>query len=147
MYFAASMMNPADPIAGSQTISSSVGFISSTIIRMICLGVRNCPLVPDAAILPNIYSYTSPIMSAPSDASSSIPSTTRDRRRALVIWNTVSSIALLYALPVPPILRKKINTSFRTRFNMCDGLNSLNTCQRSSLYGTSWSVDGLCQSP
>jgi len=42
--------------------------------------LTNCPLVPDAAILPSIYSYMSPIMSAPSDANSSIPSTTRDNQ-------------------------------------------------------------------
>lgn len=50
-------------LAGSQMKSSGVGCTSSTIISMICRGVRNWPFRPAVASLPSIYSYRSPCIS------------------------------------------------------------------------------------
>ena len=55
-YSPASTINPALPHAGSTIISSGVGFISSTIILIICLGVLNCPFVPAVDNLESRYS-------------------------------------------------------------------------------------------
>ena len=44
------------PQAGSQITSSGLGAVSSTIIRMMCRGVRNWPLTPAVAILDKRYS-------------------------------------------------------------------------------------------
>ena len=40
----------------SQMVSVGWGAISSTIMRMMCRGVRNCPFTPDWAILESRYS-------------------------------------------------------------------------------------------
>ena len=63
IYSAAPTKKPAVPQAGSHIPSSGVGLIISTIILIICLGVRNIPAKPADESFPSIYSYTSPCIS------------------------------------------------------------------------------------
>ena len=55
-YSPAATRKPEVPQAGSQTISSGPGSMSSTIMRMMWRGVRNWPLMPEVAILERTYS-------------------------------------------------------------------------------------------
>lgn len=52
----AATRNPQVPAAGSQMMSCGDGAIISTIMPMMCRGVRNCPFCPAVAILDSMYS-------------------------------------------------------------------------------------------
>ena len=62
-YSPAATRNPHVPLAGSQIMSVGVGAVISTINWMMWRGVRNWPFCPAVAILPSMYSYTSPLVS------------------------------------------------------------------------------------
>ena len=70
------MRKPQVPAAGSYITSFGVGAVISTIRRIMCRGVRNCPFCPEFASFPSMYSYTSPLVSLSSMGMWSIRSTT-----------------------------------------------------------------------
>ena len=82
-YSEAVTRNPEVPAAGSQITSSFLGCTMSTIMRMMCRGVRNCPLVPAEAILDSMYSYRSPLVSRSSMSTPSMSCTTWSNSRGV----------------------------------------------------------------
>src|SRR5699024_1879912 len=112
--------------AGSTIVSWGVGFIRATIISIICLGVLNCPFVPELCNLDNKYSYKSPSestsVSAPVEVGKSlIPATTRDNNAGEGITNTASLICSEYAVPFPLMLFINRNTFRDSISNISSG--------------------------
>ena len=77
-------------------MSSGVGFINSTIILIICLGVLNCPFVPAVDNFERRYSYTSPFVSLSFILSLSIAVTTLCNIIGVGMINIASSIYFAY---------------------------------------------------
>ena len=93
-YSDAATKKPEVPQAGSHITSSEFGFTRFTIIFIMCLGVRNCPLVPDVCNFDKRYSYMSPLMSLSSVGSSSMAVTTFCKVCGLLIWKFASFMYL-----------------------------------------------------
>ena len=110
----AEIRKPAVPQAGSPMVSSGRGSTISTILRMMCLGVRNWPLMPAVVSLLSKYSYRSPLVSPSVRGSLSIMLTADTRRFGFWIINWAS---FMYSANVPPFSTTSLkwgNTSSRT---------------------------------